>query len=154
MADTHKTTIELLEEGAENLNLKPHRMLRSRKELIRSCIEDVLETKVEHSDFVEKILSAPQRFTSLPYLSICVNRTRFNIYGFVHGATPEKSYLYRLSRKNISQIRKMMAQLHNPARGREVFLEENVSWLLNLPQNMEIDDHAQEQRGLNLRSRK
>ena len=36
-----------------------------------------------------------------------------------------------------------MAQLHNPARGREVFLEENVSWLLNLPQNMEIDDHAQ-----------
>ena len=31
LADTHKTTIELLEEGAENLNLKPHRMLRKQK---------------------------------------------------------------------------------------------------------------------------
>lgn len=139
----NKTLIELLEESQENLYAVPHPFFRSRKEVLRFCAEQVSEKYVEDSDFVEKTLSAPQRFTSLPYLSLCVERTRFNIYGFVHGIAPEASYLYRLSRKNKSQIRKMMIQLHNPARGRKVFLEENISWLLVLSKSMEIDDFTQ-----------
>ena len=36
-----------------------------------------------------------------------------------------------------------MIRLHNPARGREVFLEENISGLLDLSKSMEIDDFTQ-----------
>ena len=139
----NKTLIELLEESQENLYAVPHPFFRSRKEVLRFCAEQVSEKYVEDSDFVEKTLSAPQRFTSLPYLSLCVERTRFNIYGFVHGAAPEQPNLNRLSWKNKSQIRKMMLQLHNPARGREVFLEENLSGLLDLSKSMEIDNFTQ-----------
>lgn len=143
----NKTLIELLEEGSENLHLKPHPFFRSRKEVIHFCAEQVLEKYVEHSDFVEKTLSAPQRFTSLPYLSLCVEKTKFNIYGFIHGVAPERSYLNRLSWWNISHIREMTVKLHEPEKGRKVFLEENISKLLDLSRELEISDHTPEMRG-------